>query len=407
MSQETFIERLVGKLDELDPDNIQAYILRLSRERGFLDTIFNTIHEGIIVIDKRLRIRYQNKAAEKLLGLPEKAANLRISQFLRDVDWKRLLQEDAGEWYRLSRQEIEVFYPVRRIIHFYLVPHESRKGIATIILQDVTEFRKHADDRVESEKIHVISMLAASVAHEIGNPLNSLYRHLQLMQKQLAEEEEIDRDDFSELLEISRSEVERLDTIISQFLKAVRPQKPEMVMLDLKAVIIETLTFMKTEIANRAVEVKCEWNETLPEISGDRNQLRQAFYNIIKNALQAMPEGGTIEIKCEFDDDFLTLSIADSGQGISLDDIGDIFDPYYTSKQEGTGLGLMIVERILRAHGAELAINTKETLGTDFVIRFPRHGKRMRLLPAPPCGNEEVIDTAQGDLFEHYEKQGN
>jgi signal transduction histidine kinase len=368
-------------------------MLRLSREKEFLDTIFNSIHEGIIVIDKNLRIKYKNKAAVKLLGLPANTDRVRISQFLRDVDWKLLLLRDEKEWYRLSRQEIEVFYPDRRILHFYLVPSESRRSVATVILQDVTESRDHAEHRIETEKIQIVSLLAGGVAHEIGNPLNSLYLHLQLLQRQIANpSEELDRDDILGLLAIAKSEVERLDTIISQFLRAIRPTKPEMNSIDLKEVVVETLSFMSAEISNRSVEVIYHWPEFLPPISGDISQLKQAFFNIIRNALQAMPEGGIIEINCENSEDFVTLSFSDSGKGMSADEIGEIFTPFYTSKKEGTGLGLMIVERILRDHGAELAVNSRKAHGTDFVIRFPKGGRRMRLLPAPESGEASRLE---------------
>lgn len=390
MAKDSFIDRLTGKLDDMDSDSIQAYIFRLCKEKGFLDTVFNTIHEGVVVIDKNLRIRYRNKAASRFLGLPEDYETVRISQFLRDVDWRRLLGEDEEEWYRLSRQEIEVFYPKRRILHFYLVPNESQRGIATIILNDVTESRERAESRVESEKVHVISMLAASVAHEIGNPLNSLYLHLQLLQRQVNSDDDIDRDDLADLLNTAKGEVERLDSIINQFLQAVRPSKPELTMIDLKELLVDSLNFLKAEIENRRINIKCSWPDLLPQISGDANQLKQAFYNIIKNALQAMTEGGEIDIACEYDDDFVELSFSDTGKGIALDEIGEIFDPYYSSKTEGTGLGLMVVERIIRDHGAEMAINSRKTEGTDFIVKFPRYGKRMRLLPTPADTDEPL-----------------
>lgn len=382
MSKEKFLDRFIQKLDNMESNSIQAYILRLSKEKGFMDTVFNTIREGIIVIDRKLRIRYYNKAAKELLGLPEDLSKLRISSLLRDIDWKKLLQEDEEEWYRVSRQEIEILYPKRSIIQFYLVPNEGSGGNATVILNDVTESREKTKSEMESEKLNMVSLLAAGVAHEIGNPLNSLYLHLQCLQRQFSSGS-VDINEAKDLLNISKSEVERLDSIITQFLSALRPAKPDIRTVDIKELIIESLNFMRSEIENRSVKVKCTWPDFLPKIQGDSAQLKQAFYNILKNSMQAMPEGGKIEIHCSFDEDHVKLSFVDTGKGIKPEDIGKIFEPYHSSKKNGSGLGLMIVERIIREHGAELSLDSTPGKGTVFTIRFPLHVKRMRVLPAP------------------------
>lgn len=382
MPREKFLDRFIQKLDNMESNSIQAYILRLSKEKGFMETVFNTIREGIIVIDRKLRIRYYNKAAKELLGLPEDLSKLRISSLLRDIDWKKLLDEDEEEWYRVSRQEIEIIYPKRRILQFYLVPNEGNGGNATVILNDVTESREKSKSESESERLNMVSLLAAGVAHEIGNPLNSLYLHLQCLQRQFTAQK-IDVEEVKDLLNISKSEVERLDSIITQFLSALRPAKPDIRPVDIKETIIESLNFMRSEIENRSVKVKCTWPDFLPKVQGDSAQLKQAFYNILKNSMQAMPEGGKIEILCSFDEDHVKLSFVDTGKGINPEDISKIFEPYHSSKKNGSGLGLMIVERIIREHGAELSLDSTPGKGTVFTIRFPLHAKRMRVLPAP------------------------
>jgi len=379
----SFLDRLINKLDAMDSNSIQSYILRLSKEKGFMDTVFNTVKEGIMVIDRQLMIQYHNKAATELLGLPDDLSNVRLSQFLREVDWKRIMAEDDEEWYKLSRQEVEIMYPVRRVLQFYLVPHSEMKDTATVIINDVTDSVDRSREALESEKIHFISMLAASVAHEIGNPLNSIYLHLQLMQRHLSTDEPVDVGELKELLDTSKREVERLDTIITQFLGAIRPTKPIMEPVALKELIVESLNFMKVEIQDRLIEVKCAWPDQLPIISGDANQLKQAFYNILKNGMQAMPQGGAINIECSFDDDYVELVFADTGEGIDAEKLSDIFKPYHTSKETGSGLGLMVIERVVREHGAELSVNSEPDEGTSFIIRFPRHGRRTRFLEAP------------------------
>ena len=381
--REGFLDKLISRLDSLDSNNMQAFILHLAKDKGFLETIFNTIKEGIVVIDRNLLIQYTNKSAADMLGIPDNIHEQKISKFLREIDWKRILQEDEEEWYRISRQDVKVFYPRRRILNFYIVPHEDDQELATIILNDITESRLSELESFESVKSELISMLAASVAHEIGNPLNSLNIHLQLLERHCRGGDEKPADDEAlDMIDVAKSEVKRLDLIITQFLSAIRPTKPNMEKLDFKELVEATLNFMKNEIEDRSIMVHCDWPEVMPDISGDSNQLKQAVYNLIKNALQAMPEGGRIDIICSVNEEYLRLSISDTGCGISAKDMGNIFEPYFTRKQAGTGLGLMIVERIIREHGAELAVESDPGKGTVFIINFPLYSQRVKLLPS-------------------------
>jgi two-component system, sporulation sensor kinase E len=380
--KDNFLDTLINKLDNLDSNNMQAFIFRLVKQKGFLETIFNTIKEGIVVVDRYLHIQYANQTARNLLGFPKNFMDQRISKFLRDIDWKRIMQEDEEEWYRLSRQEIQINYPRRRILSFYLVPHEGDDDLATIILNDVTESRINDLENFESEKLHLMSMLSAGVAHEIGNPLNSLNIHLELLGRHFNEQPKKDSEAL-EMIDIAKSEVKRLDLIITQFLTAIRPTKPDMIKTNLRMLILQTITFMKSELDTKNIKIKKEWPEMLPEILADQNQIKQAIYNLIKNAAQATSEDGKIEIKCKSNEEYLILSIADTGCGISKKDMNNIFEPYYTKKKTGTGLGLMIVERIVREHGAQLAVESDPGKGTVFTIKFPLKSQRVKLLSQP------------------------
>ena len=151
--KKNFLDRFSERLDDMDANSRQAYILRLAKERGFFETVFNAVDEGIMVIDRRLRIRYFNRAARELLGLPEDMADLRVSQLLQGVDWKRILQEDEEEWMRVARQEIEILYPVRRFLQFYLVPYPEDTGLAAVILRDGTDSRAKTMDELETETV--------------------------------------------------------------------------------------------------------------------------------------------------------------------------------------------------------------------------------------------------------------
>ncbi len=374
-------EKIIEHMDHMDPRDLYTGINKLAEEKGFLENIFNTISEGIMVIDKRLKIKYRNSAATRMLGIPDDVSRLSVASFLKGVDWKALLEEKG----RSERHELEVLYPERRILRFYLVPH-AKADCVTVILNDITEDYVRAATRAESERSKLISMLAAGVAHEIGNPLNSLYLNLQLLERMLRGGK-ADLAEMAETVDTAKKEVERLDAIINQFLKALRPVKLYFKTTNLKDVLTESLNFMRHEIENRSVEVKFLWGNNIPPVQADEGQLKQAFYNIIKNAIQSMPHGGTLNISCERNGEGETvIEFSDTGKGIAPEDMSRIFNAYFTTKASGNGLGLMIVERIIRQHGARLSIESVKGKGTRFTVVFPVMESRVRVLgPANDC----------------------
>ncbi len=379
----SFLDRFIERLDAIDSNSLQAYIIHLFRERGFFESVFNAIQEGILVIDRHLSIQYFNHAARTILGLPDDCRKIRIVQLLPQLDWRKILGEDVEEWTRLARQEIEIAYPVHRWIQVYLVPQKDGKdkGFATVILHDVTERRQQTDAELESRTAGVVAMLAGSVAHEIGNPLNSLYLNLQLLEHSLAEDGELDRDEALETVSCCRGEVERLDNLIRQFLNAVRPGKMTFQPVDLRELLFETLKFMRHELEQRSLTVHCDFPDVWPLIAGDPEQLKQAFYNIIKNAAQSMSSGGELAIAGTVDDEFAGLSFADRGKGVDVHQLSTMFEPFASFKKGGNGLGMMIIERVVRAHGAVMMLDSAPEQGLTLTIRFPRENRRLRLLP--------------------------
>ncbi len=400
----SIFDRLINRLDLLDAKTIQNWMQKLAREKGLLDTILQTIHEGVLIIDKNFKIQYVNNAAINLVGLPDDVNendNHSINRYIRDVDWDSLISPDLKEWHGASRLEIEVFYPIHRYLQFYLIPYKNENedsksaGLATIILNDITEFRNNAESKIESEKLKTMTMLAAGVAHEIGNPLNSLTIHLQLLQRILNKKQKMyENSEADELLKISLQEVNRLDSIINRFLKALRPTKLELKPLSLKDTISDSITFMKKEIEDRGIFVEGTWPKDTPTIFGDDVQLKQVFYNIIKNALQSMPEGGLLQVSLSVTSDFIQITFTDNGTGIAPEELSNIFNPYYTTKEDGSGLGLMIVERIIREHNGELGVESDLAKGTTINIKLPRWDKTTNLLerPAQPVSVNKTID---------------
>jgi PAS domain S-box-containing protein len=385
----TGLEKILGRIDDLDSVNLGILVQRLARERKMQETVFNTIQDGVIVIDSDGVVQYANDAALGLIGLKENDIGAtRLWKMVPDLAKSIDLEAVAGKKISapvLSR-EIELNYPEHRVVRLYMVPIDAQvghddSGGYVIVLSDLTEERFSMEERIESERTDSIISLAAGVAHELGNPLNSLTIHLQLIERKLKKlAEQSDAAKLAESLQVCQGEVERLDGIITHFLEAVRPQKPELNELNLLGLVDEVLHVQEAELSDRKLEVKVEVSDDLPTILGDSDQIKQVFFNLIKNAMEAMQPNGSLRIIARRDDDYVYLQFVDTGSGISEENLSKVFQAYYTTKKGGHGLGMMIVERIMRAHGGHINIESRKGAGTAITLQFPQQHRRTRLL---------------------------
>jgi len=386
-----FLEKLIGRLGKIGPEDVQNYLLRLAQEKGFLETVFNAIQEGIIVTDSSGKITYMNDATCELFGLDaEDSIGKQLDERVRGLDWHSLTRSGGP-----VTRDLEIFYPSNRFINFYIVPlmieHRAEDvqgdgaghqvGYA-IILRDITESRRTAEKTIESERLNALTLLAAGVAHEIGNPLNSLNIHLQLMEREARKLQSKERSELERSIKVARNEIGRLDSIVTQFLRAIRPSKPQLQPANINAVVEETVHFFAPEIEARDIVVETELRSDLPLLQIDRDQMKQGFYNIIKNSFEAMKRRGILRIRTDMDDTHVRVSFTDNGGGMSAEALSRVFEPYYTTKARGSGLGLLIVRRIVREHGGELAIESAEGKGLTLTIRLPFKDQRVRMLEA-------------------------
>ena len=376
-----FFNKVAEHIDKLDAEGQRKQYRLLVEELSFYESVFRSLREGVLVVDAAGNTVYANEAVARLTGFDgAKAKGRPVRHLLPDWDWDNLLAP-SGEgkgWTRQASCELEVTYPEHRILEVQSTP--SANG-TVLLVRDVTLARAREESARETSRTDAVRDLAAGVAHEIGNPLNAISLNLQLLAREFRREPDEDR--RARLLHdiaTSQNEVKRLEGIIKGFLSALRPAKLNLVPGSLVDPLTDTLDALKAQFEDRRIQTQLNLPSALPTVLVDRAQMEQVFFNLIKNALEAMKDGGDLDIEVGADDRDVHVVIRDNGSGMDAATLAHIFEPYQTSKEQGSGLGLMLSRRIVHAHGGEIDVESKPGAGTAFTVRIPRLEKRVRRL---------------------------
>lgn len=343
------VRRHIGSLDA---EALREQYEKLSDEMSGIEALVKTLAQGVIFLDGNGNIKKTNPAVKELLGMDAENA-------------LPFLGVTPG---RSCRHEIDITYPEARKLEVQAIPSDS----ATLVcIRDITLERERTEDELRAGATRAVRDLAAGVAHEIGNPLNALSLNLQILRREHPEDESV-----KECLD----QIERLTSIIRGFLQALRPSKPNLVPGSPADPIKGCLAVMKNLFEERKVSVTLDLPNALPAVALDADQMQQVFFNILKNALEAIKDDGEVTISLRYDDDDVITEIRDNGLGMTPEQMAHIFEPYKTSKKHGTGLGLMISARIVRDHGGSIGVESELGGGTAFTIRIPRIERRIKAL---------------------------
>ncbi len=392
-----FYTKLLERVPRLRPEDLQPYLEALAKERTILETIIEGLAEGVLITDTQWRVRFANLAVCRLFGWRHSdVIDAALPQLVPELALPAA--SNVGNFIR----DMEVLRPEPRLINYYVSPLrvsqdgsdlEDFVGYA-LVFRDLTEHRRLNAEQMESHRINALTLLAAGVAHELGNPLNSLHIHLQILERKLRQRGEKDSGALLKPLAVARDEIRRLDLIVTQFLRAIRPTQPTLRPENLNDLVEESLLFFSEEARARKLRIVEQYDGQVPQVPLDRDQIKQALYNVLKNAFQAMNDGGLLEVVTRKEDDRVLVTFRDNGVGIAGDSMQRLFEPYYSTKERGTGLGLLIVRRIIREHGGEISLQSEEDQGTEVSISLPLGVERARLLPPEPDrsgGHEDIV----------------
>lgn len=326
---------------------------------NFQDTVGIITNDGIWL--------YINDTGRKLFGVTRKEEIIGkyVFEFIHPDDRQTVKNHLLGE---RSKEPIELI--VSR--HDHQIKHVEVKLIPTvykdrntyqILLRDLTERKKTEEMMQQTEKLSVVGQLAAGIAHEIRNPLTAIKGFIQLIQQ----------DKQNEYLKIVMSELKRIENIVNDLLILAKPQTSSMEYVDLNKILVNVTQLLQSEALLRSVELTSDIELPDPFIKGEADKLQQVYINLIKNAIEAMPNGGKISLKAkQLSEHAIMTQVSDNGIGVSPERLPKLGEPFYSTKEKGTGLGLMICNRIIKNHKGTLKIESKLDEGTTITIQLPK-----------------------------------
>lgn len=359
------LETAYGKLEER--------ALALSSLQNYTKSILESTTSGVLSVDRDMRIVACNRAAAEIFGMDEEEIiGSKLFELCRgDTDMCQQVKRVVdGERERVDT-EMTLTNARGRVVPaaVSVAPHKDLGGGklgAVVTIEDMTEIRDLTEQLLRADRLAAMGELVAGVAHEVRNPLGTIRASIQLL-----EAENADKNSIAELAPVVKQEIDRLDRVIKTLLDFGRPSKPVLAEVDLGAIIDDVVGFTSRFARSSGVTIASQVDDKTPRVWADPERLKQVFINLIFNAVQAMPKGGRVDISVAPEDGFVRLVFRDEGAGIPADTIPKIWDPFFTTRPDGTGLGLAVVHRIVDEHSGYIAVESEVGKGSTFTVRLP------------------------------------
>ena len=352
---------------------LQADRLKMLGEKAQLQQVVDHLEDAIILFTRDRRILFFNKAAEVVVRRPlEHVVGWPWEDMLEPSHPLQPLLEQAFEQ-QVGFRNAAVALPrdgghKEFLVSVFFVTDAQQAMGAMVVIKDLESIKTLQSLISYSAKLTALGRLTSGVAHEVKNPLNAMMIHLELLKEKL----DVPPEQVQQSLEVIGSEIRRLDRVVQGFLKFIRPEELSLKLLDVNALLKDVVALLETEWQKDGIRFAFQFDPTLPLMAADEELLRQAFLNILLNACQAMPTGGTVAISTEQEGgEIVRVSIADTGVGIPPEDIDKIFHLYYTTKPGGSGIGLSLVFRVAQMHDGSIEVSSEVGRGTTMVVRLP------------------------------------
>ncbi len=360
--------------------------LDLDVMRPLIEGLLKNMEGGVFTIDLDKNIIFFTKAAEWITGYCLEEV---LGKLCHEI-FKANICEDSCPFEKVMKKGVPVNMSDVVIIGKYgsqIITsrsafrlsdiHGNIKGM-TVIFRDKTELQNLREQLLQSEKLAVMGQLAAGVAHEINNPINGIITYIHLLLKKL-DENKVEQETWKRNLKLVERETVRIGRLVKNLLNFSRKTEPDLGSVSLHTLIEETLPLLEDQFLIKKINIAKNYDDRIPNVLGDFNQLQQVVINLIMNAVQAVDSKGKIKITLSAEgargsECFVHLNIWDNGVGIPKEDIDKIFDPFYTTKtgdKGGVGLGLSIARQIIKAHHGRIRIQSEVGKGTNVSVRLP------------------------------------
>ena len=366
----------IGELSsqlQLLGQQLPADRLKMLSEKAQLQQVVDHLEDGIILFTQDRRILFFNRAAEVVVGRSlEEVVGWQWDEMLRPFHPIRPLLQHAFAQ-KAGFRNAAVTLPrdegyKESLVSLFFVTDAHRAMGAMVVVKDLESIKTLQSLITYSAKLTALGRLTSGMAHEVKNPLNAMMIHVELLKEKL----DVPAEEVHQSLEVIGNEIRRLDRVVQGFLRFIRPEELSLRLLDLHALLKDVAALLETEWQKEGIRFAFQFDPTLPLIAADEELLRQAFLNIMLNACQAMPKGGVVNISTEMEEwEFVKVNIADPGIGIPPEDMGKIYQLYYTTKPYGTGIGLSLVYRVVQMHNGSLETSSEVGRGTTMIVRLP------------------------------------